>query len=96
MKTQRALITSVVSIVLLSVAVRADVVVMQPLTAFGSHGDGSLRPDDIAYLTSTNQLQRGLAYNPTTGHLLLVDRSVNSSANNDVHILDGNTGAYIG
>src|ERR1051326_4037986 len=60
MKTQRALITSVVSIVLLSVAVRPDVVVMHPLTAFGSHGDGSLRPDDIAYLTSTNQLQRGL------------------------------------
>ena len=59
------------------------------------NGDGSLRPNDIPYLTSASQLQRGLAYNPATGHLLLVDRSTNSSANNDVHILDGNTGAYL-
>jgi hypothetical protein len=70
---------------------------MQPLTTFGTHGDGSVRPDDVPALTATNQLQRGLAYNPTTGHLLVVDRSsVYSSVNNDVHILDGNTGAYIG
>jgi hypothetical protein len=79
-----------------AMAAQAQVTVLQPLTTFGPNGDGSLRPNDILYLTSASQLQRGMAYNPVTGHLLLVDRSTNSSANNDVHIVDGNTGAYIG
>ena len=69
---------------------------MQPLTTFGTNGDGSLRPNDVPALTATNQFQRGMAYNPTTGHLLVVDRSSQyAGANNDVHIIDGNTGAYI-
>src|SRR3954465_8273489 len=90
-------VAPLVSIVLfLAAAAQAQITVMQPLTSFGPNGDGSLRPNDILYLTSASQLQRGMAYNPTTGHLLLVDRSTNSSANNDVHIVDGNTGAYIG
>src|SRR6478609_7691454 len=84
------------SAALLTLNASAQIVVMQPLTTFGTNGDGSLRPNDVPALTATNQLQRGMAYNPTTGHLLVVDRSTAySSANNDVHVLDGNTGAYL-
>ena len=91
------IIASVGSIAFLAMCAHGQVVVMQPLTTFGPNGDGSLRPYDVPALTATNQLQRGLAYNPTTGHLLVVDRSTAySSANNDVHILDSNTGAYLG
>jgi hypothetical protein len=91
-KVIHALIVAIVSVL----SAQAQITVMQPLTTFGTNGDGSLRPGDIPQLTSASQLQRGMAYNPATGHLLLVDRSTNSSAVNDVHILDGNTGGYIG
>lgn len=74
----------------------AQVVVMQPLTTFGTNGDGTVRPNEVPALTTTNQLQRGIAYNPATGHLLVVDRSSYSGPNNDVHILDGQTGAHLG
>ncbi len=57
-----------------------------PLDSFGG-GDGWIAPGDRSYLT-TDDKQRGLAYNPTTGHLLLVNRSGGLSVN----ILDGSTG----
>src|SRR6185369_15222224 len=82
--------------VLLATGASAQSVLLQPLVTFGTNGDGTVRPGDAAFLTPTNQFQRGLAYNPTTGHLLVVDRSPNSSANNDVYILDGDTGATLG
>ena len=87
---------SVFVVLLLSLNARADVVVMQPLTTFGPHGDGSLRPDDVPGLTWTNQFQRGMAYNPTTGHLLVVDRTDNGGVNYTVFIYDGQTGASLG
>jgi hypothetical protein len=74
----------------------AQSVLLQPLVTFGTNGDGTLRAGDAAFLTPTNQFQRGMAYNPATGHLLVVDRSPASSANNDVYILDGETGATLG
>ena len=61
-----------------------------PLDSFGG-GDGWLAPDDRSYLTTDNT-QRGLAYNPTTGHLLLVNRAGGLSIN----ILDGATGDDLG
>lgn len=83
-------------ITLLTLSVRSQVVVMQPLTTFGPNGDGSLRPGDASCLTAAGQLQRGMAYNPLTGHLLVVDRATNSSINYFVYILDGQTGANLG
>jgi Ig-like domain-containing protein len=81
---------------LLAASSQAQVLVMQPLATFGTHGDGSVRPNDVPALTATNQLQRGVAYNPLTGHLLVVDRSSQYSGSScDVHVLDGNTGAYL-
>src|SRR5258705_3247116 len=96
MKNQTRIIQVIIFALLLAFASQAQVVLLQPLTTFGPNGDGSLRPNDVPGLVSTNQLERGLAYNPTTGHLLVVDRSTYSGVNNDVHIIDGNTGAYIG
>lgn len=61
-----------------------------PLASFGD-GDGWLAPGDRSYLTIDNT-QRGLAYNPVTGNLLLVNRAGGLSIN----ILDGMTGADLG
>jgi len=100
MKTPLRTISLIVSIaficILHSLSANGQVVVMQPLTTFGPNGDGSLRPGDVICLTSAGQLQRGMAYNPTTGHLLVVDRATNSSVNYFVYILDGASGANLG
>src|SRR6266508_6622628 len=93
MKNSERIIALTALAVLLLTAAEAQVVVMQPLTTFGTNGEGSLRPGDVPFLTSASQFQRGLAYNPTTGHLLVVDRSANAGPQNGVYILDGNTGA---
>lgn len=68
----------------------APAATLVPLASFGG-GDGNLAPDDRSYLTIDNT-QRGLAYNPVTGHLLLVNRSGGLS----IHILDGLTGDDLG
>ena len=49
-----------------------------------------LAPGARPYLTNDNN-QRGLAYNPVSGNLLLVSRT----PSNAVHVLDGTTGAHI-
>jgi hypothetical protein len=72
------------------VAAVAQAATLTPLASFGG-GDGNLAPGDRAYLTSDNT-QRGLAYNPATGHLLVVNRAGGLS----VQILDGTTGEDIG
>jgi hypothetical protein len=51
----------------------------------------SLKPADRAYLTTDNT-QRGLSYNPVTGHLLLANRAGGLSVN----VLDSLTGADLG
>lgn len=71
----------------------AQSISLVPLSSFGPHGDGSLRPGDRTYLTiggTGAPNQRGLAYNPLTGHLLLVNKSVP-----EVRVLDALTGADI-
>jgi hypothetical protein len=59
---------------------------LSTLTSFGG-GDGYLAPGDRAYLANDNN-QRGLAWNPTTNNLLLVNRTGALSIN----VLDGVTG----
>ncbi|HNQ87528.1 MAG TPA: immunoglobulin domain-containing protein [Verrucomicrobiota bacterium] len=51
----------------------------------------SLAPGDVEFL-DTGHLTRGLAYNPATGHLLVVSRTGTAA----VHVLDSATGAYLG
>jgi hypothetical protein len=80
----------VIAVIVWLVAARIWAAGLTPLTSFGG-GDGWLAPGDRAYLTTDNT-QRGLAYNPTTGHLLLVNRSGGLSIN----ILDAASGDDVG
>lgn len=63
---------------------------LAPLGTFGG-GDGWLAPGDRTYLTTDNT-QRGLAYNPVTGNLLLVSRNDGLS----IRILNGASGVDAG
>lgn len=75
----------------LAVAAAADAAfVLQPLASFGG-GDGFLAPGDRPYLTTDNN-QRGVAYNPVTNHVYVVNRTGGLS----IPILDGDTGADLG
>jgi hypothetical protein len=67
-----------------------------PLTTFSPNNDGWLAPGEggYAYLTTGNT-ERGLAYNPMTGHLYLVSRA-NVGNGLNIRILDKNTGADLG
>ena len=62
------------------------------LTANAGFGtNGWLAPGSSSYLGTANN-ERGMAYNPATGNLVLVSRA----GGNNVRILSGSTGAEIG
>ncbi len=66
-----------------------------PLAGFGANGDGTIRPGDYPFLTSDgNRYQRCMAFNPTTGHLIVVNRFPRGSET--INVIDALTGAYIG
>lgn len=66
-----------------------------PLTAFGTNGDGTIRPGDFPFLTGDgSRYQRGMAYNPTTGHLIIVNRFPPGSET--INIIDAATGTNVG
>src|SRR2546421_4722945 len=69
---------------------------LTPLSTFGTNGDGSIRPGDADYLNGSSQIQRGMAWNPVTGHLILVCRTNPASVNVErIEVLDGTTGTNI-
>src|SRR5207249_2437650 len=75
----------------------AQILKLQPLTTFGTNGDGSLRPGDVDFLNSGGQLQRGLAWNPVTGHVLVACRTNAASPTLErILVLDGATGTNVG
>jgi hypothetical protein len=79
----------------LQAAVSAQTLQLQPLAGFGTNGDGSLRPGDRPYLTADgNSSQRGMAYNPVTGHVLIVNRP--PLGGQTINIIDGTTGTDLG
>ncbi len=67
----------------------ANLVIRAPLATGVLAPAWALNPGDRAYL-STDNTQRGLAYNPATGNLLVVSRS----PANAVAVLDAATGAH--
>jgi hypothetical protein len=89
---------------LLGLIAQAQTLQLQPLATFGTNGNGTILPGERPYLTdgSTNngarhELQRSMAYNPTTGHLLVLSRT--NLATFDAYyvaIMDGATGADVG
>ncbi len=86
---------------------QAQVLQLTPLATFGTNGNGSILPGERPYLTdgSTNsyagsggrhELQRSLAYNPVTGHVLVASRTnVLTGGSYNVAIIDGQTGADV-
>jgi hypothetical protein len=82
---------------------RCQVLQFQPLSTFGTNGNGSILPFERTYLTSgNNRYQRGMAYNPATGHLLIASHALidtNSATTNVapyIAIIDAASGADLG
>jgi hypothetical protein len=94
-RVQRLSLLLPIAVLLLLGAGAGAQIVLQPLTTFGTNGDGTIRPGDFdyAFLTSSNGLQRGLAYNPTTGHLIIVNR--NPIGAETINIIDAFTGTNV-
>ena len=69
-------------------AVRAQST-MAPLATFGANG--WIAPGTTTFVTTGNT-ERGLAYNPATGNLVLVSRA----GGNNIRIVDGTTGVDLG
>jgi len=88
MRTLRTTLT-ILSLLAVTAAASASFT-LQPLTTFGG-GDGWLAPGDRPYLTTDNN-QRGIAYNPLNNRVYLVNRAGGLS----VRILDGDTGDDLG
>src|SRR6185295_17364629 len=66
---------------------------LTPMATFGTNGNGGFYPKERDYLDASGQLQRGLAWNPATGHLLLACRTNAASPSiYRVLILDATTG----
>ncbi len=80
---------------------------LTPLTTFGVNGDGSVHPGDTtpSDQTGTHALfdvlfnQRGIAYDPTTGYLVIVDAHAGQGGSADlrgfIYTVDGTTGANV-
>jgi hypothetical protein len=88
------ILTIIAGLCLLTCTLQAQLL-LQPLTTFGTNGDGTIRPGDLPFLTSDgNRYQRGMAYNPTTDHLIVVNRYPIGSET--INIIDATTGADVG
>jgi hypothetical protein len=64
--------------------------ILSPMTSFGG-GDGYIGPGERTWLT-TNTTERGMAFNPASGNLLIVSRSPTLS----IRRIDGTSGADVG
>ncbi len=91
---RKSVLLPILAILLALVSTASAQLKLVPVTTFGPNGDGSIRPGDRSYLT-TGGFERGMAFNPTTGHLLLVHRDTTAHTFT-VYILDANTGADLG
>ena len=93
---------------LLGQIVQSQTLQLLPLATFGTNGNGSILPGERPYLTdgTTNsfsgsggihELQRSMAYNPTTGHLLILSRTNTATGSSYyVAIIDATSGADVG
>src|SRR5262245_13730423 len=75
---------------------------LQPLSAFGNHSDGSLRPNDTRALNLNNDPlmdnlsnQRGVAYDPLLTNLVVVDTHTGGGGSDHgiggIYVLDAQT-----
>ena len=95
MKQLYGLFITALAVAQLQFSCPAQALRLQPLATFGPNGDGTVRPGDLWFLTSDgNRYQRGMAYNPTTGHLIIVNRFPIGSET--INVVDAHTGAEVG
>ena len=70
---------------------------LQPLTSFGTHGDGSVRSGDSIFDSAFNQ--RGMAFDPVLTNVIVVDTHTGTGASDHgvghIYVLDGRTGANL-
>ena len=92
MLTSSRALSGAIATLLCATAVTAQAS-MTPLPGFGTNG--WLAPASTPYLTIGNT-ERGLAYNPQTGNLLLVARQAVNGVSNNVRVLNGTSGADLG
>jgi len=97
MKTASALKFASAALTLLALAAspQAPALELVPLTTFGTNGDGTIRPGDLPFLTGDGaRYQRGMAFNPTTDHLIIVNR--NPIGSETINVIDAFTGSSLG
>ncbi len=88
---QRSIFVLSTLVALSAWASAGTVMTLAPLNSWS--GDGWLAPDEDASIKlSTGNLERGLAYNPTTDHVILLSRSAGIFP----QILNGQTAGYLG
>jgi hypothetical protein len=71
---------------------------LTPLAGFGPSGTGALLAGEAGSFITTDTSQRGMVYNPATGHLIFVDRQVPGNSaefTGAVYVLDSATGAIL-
>ena len=79
----------------------ATVKMLSPLTSFGPSFDGSIQPGSFAPYPEidSNNNQRGIAYDPVSGNLVLVDTHSGAGGTNvvegGIYIVDGTYGTNI-
>src|SRR5579884_1631425 len=98
-------ITLLLSLLFTIQVAQAQVSQLTPLTTFGTNGNGTILPGQRPYLTdgttntgvTTHELQRSMAYNPTTGHLLILSRTnIETESTPYCAIIDAATGTDVG
>src|SRR5262245_8450136 len=86
----------VLALLTLSQVASAQILKLVPLPGFGTNGDGTIRAEQVDFLDEASQIQRGMAWNPVTGHLMLVTRTNTFSPTYyRMIVLDGITGEVI-
>src|SRR5882672_2176084 len=98
MKTSfRTLFLLFLALGFLSVAHSQNIYQLSPLSGFGPHNDGSLRPGDSHLDNAYNQ--RGMAFDPLSTNLVLVDTHTGQGASDHgvghIYILSSLTGANL-
>src|SRR5437870_5382859 len=70
---------------------------LTPITGFGTHADGSLRPGDVHLDAAYNQ--RGMSYDPVLTNIVLVDTHTGQGSSDHgvghIYVLNGYTGVNL-
>lgn len=100
MKTSAHLVRFCLAAILLGIttANAQTISTLAPLATFGTHGDGSRQPGDETWLDSAFN-QRGLAFDPVSKNLILVDTHTGtgggSAVQGNIYVLDGANGTAV-